>query len=528
MDPAQVIELNALRYQEPMNAVIERGDSNVQQFYRDATVFLTGGSGFIGKQLIEKLFRSCAIKKLYMLTRPKKGKTIQQRLDSMFEDPLYERLRSKQPKFADKIIPVEGDVTQIRLGLNERDWARLTQEVSVIFHVAATIRFDEPLRKATFTNLRGTREVLVLAKQCGNLKKLIHVSTAFCHATLERTNTDVAEEFYPCPIPPHTMIALAEELDEAKMNNITKGLIDGWPNTYTFTKALAEELVRTSSDNLPVCVVRPPIVLPTYYEPNPGWLDVSTIMGPSGVYLGGGIGVLRVFHTDISMDLYVAPLDYVNNAIIAAGWDSTLKTDGTDVPIYTIKKPLRYGFISETMRRYREQLSCPKCVWWPYLFEVKSKFLYFLMSWYFHYIPAYLVDMVVVPLGLLPKEVSSIVDIFKKVDKLSDLYDYFIANTWNMKDDNLQKMIARMSDADRAIYNCDVSTFDAEEFIKVWGIGLRKYIVKDGLVNTAEGFKKQSYLKILHFVVFGIYTYGLWWVACLIFSLISSVLGMFF
>lgn len=57
MDSAQEIELNALARQKPMNDVIDRFDSNVQQFYKDATIFLTGGSGFIGKQLVEKLFR---------------------------------------------------------------------------------------------------------------------------------------------------------------------------------------------------------------------------------------------------------------------------------------------------------------------------------------------------------------------------------------------------------------------------------------------------------------------------------------
>lgn len=36
-------------------------------------------------------------------------------------------------------------------------------------------------------------------------------------------------------------------------------LIKGWPNTYTFTKAVAEELVRTMGKDLPLCVVRPSI-----------------------------------------------------------------------------------------------------------------------------------------------------------------------------------------------------------------------------------------------------------------------------
>ncbi|CAB3219775.1 unnamed protein product [Arctia plantaginis] len=170
MDPAQEIELSALARQKPMNDVIDIGDSPVQLFYEGATVFVTGGSGFIGKQLIEKLFRSCAIEKLYLLIRPKKSMTIQERLNQMLQNPVYDLLRTKKPEFADKIIPVEGNINEIRLGLSEKDWSMLTDEVNIIFHVAATIRFDEKLRKATLTNIRSSREALELARSCKNLK----------------------------------------------------------------------------------------------------------------------------------------------------------------------------------------------------------------------------------------------------------------------------------------------------------------------------------------------------------------------
>lgn len=32
-----------------------------------------------------------------------------------------------------------------------------------------------------------------------------------------------------------------------------------WPNTYTFTKAIGEEVIRTAGLDLPRCIVKPPV-----------------------------------------------------------------------------------------------------------------------------------------------------------------------------------------------------------------------------------------------------------------------------
>ena len=45
------------------------------------------------------------------------------------------------------------------------------------------------------------------------------------------------------------------------------------PNTYTFTKLLAEQMVSDYSHNLPICIVRPSIVTAAIEDPFPGWVD---------------------------------------------------------------------------------------------------------------------------------------------------------------------------------------------------------------------------------------------------------------
>lgn len=70
----------------------------------------------------------------------------------------------------EKLYPMLGDMTKLRLGLSDDDYNYLTENISVVFHVAASVRFDESIRDATIMNVRGTREVVELCKQMKGLK----------------------------------------------------------------------------------------------------------------------------------------------------------------------------------------------------------------------------------------------------------------------------------------------------------------------------------------------------------------------
>lgn len=63
--------------------------SEIQQFYKGKTIFITGGSGLMGKVLIEKLLFSCSdLDKIYILIRPKKGRSAELRIEEMFKLPV--------------------------------------------------------------------------------------------------------------------------------------------------------------------------------------------------------------------------------------------------------------------------------------------------------------------------------------------------------------------------------------------------------------------------------------------------------
>lgn len=63
--------------------------NSVQEFYKGKTIFITGGSGFMGKVLVEKLLYACSdVKELILLMRPKRGKSASQRVEDFSKIPV--------------------------------------------------------------------------------------------------------------------------------------------------------------------------------------------------------------------------------------------------------------------------------------------------------------------------------------------------------------------------------------------------------------------------------------------------------
>lgn len=67
-----------------------------------------------------------------------------------------------------KVIP--GDITEAKLGISESDMILLRNKVNIVFHAAATVRFDEDLKVAIEINLLGTQKVVEFCKQLENLE----------------------------------------------------------------------------------------------------------------------------------------------------------------------------------------------------------------------------------------------------------------------------------------------------------------------------------------------------------------------
>jgi fatty acyl-CoA reductase len=64
----------------------------ITEFYRGTNIFMTGATGFLGKVLLEKILRSCpGVGNVYVLIRPKKGKTPSDRVEDIVNLPVIRK-----------------------------------------------------------------------------------------------------------------------------------------------------------------------------------------------------------------------------------------------------------------------------------------------------------------------------------------------------------------------------------------------------------------------------------------------------
>ena len=92
-----------------------------------------------------------------------------------------------------------------------------------------------------------------------------------------------------------------------------KEVIGSHPNTYAFTKALAEQWLFQSATDLPLAIVRPSIVIAAWKDPFPGWID--NFNGPTGLIIQAASGILRSIVVDSKSRADFIPVDVVINLV---------------------------------------------------------------------------------------------------------------------------------------------------------------------------------------------------------------------
>ncbi|MCC6214227.1 MAG: AMP-binding protein [Polyangiaceae bacterium] len=288
------------------------------------------------------LDRVPSLERMWLVVRPKGGQTADERFwndiaTSRVLDPLRER---HGPRFeawlAERVIPIAGDVVHPFCGLASELREDLRGRIDAVVNASGVVDFDPPLDEALEVNAFGVQNLVALARDLGEVP-LLHTSTCF----VAGDRTGIIEEVDPRehPFPragelsqahwepgreiaecldvieqarhrandafrqsrflddakrnlrergePGTGAVLEAEVEKVRRKFVEAQLSDmgmeramfwGFPNTYTYTKAIGEQIVAASG--LRFTVVRPAIVESTVAFPFPGWNEGINTSAP--------------------------------------------------------------------------------------------------------------------------------------------------------------------------------------------------------------------------------------------------------
>jgi long-chain acyl-CoA synthetase len=266
---------------------------------------------------------------------------------------------------------LDGDITDPFLGLSERVLAELAGQVDVVVNCAGLVSFNPPLEVGLKINTYGVRNAVELSQRLG--VPLVHVSTAFVVGnksglvfedeeivgyfprkgeldgrdfSLQNELDDAArlvkrlrEQAEDHALTSEFRTRALERLEEDGRDGrdektlrlavgrerklwLTQKLTDvgmerarswGWPNTYTYTKSLGEQVIAGAPD-LRYAIVRPSIVESALRYPFPGWNEGFTTSAPLSY---AGIKGHRLIPAAERSILDIIPVDLVAGSLIA-------------------------------------------------------------------------------------------------------------------------------------------------------------------------------------------------------------------
>jgi long-chain acyl-CoA synthetase len=282
------------------------------------------------------------LRHVYLVVRPKAGLDASARYwkeiaSSEVMRPLRERHGERFEAFLrEKVTPVAGDVAELYCGLSASLREGLRGKVATVVNASGVVEFDPPLDVALEVNAFGVQNLVALARDLGDVP-LFHTSTCFVAGSrtgfveernplehpfprageLERAHWDADREIAECLDVIKQARHRADDafrqshfVDEAKRRLRAAGaptygaVLDaevakvrrlyieerlaemgmeraqfwGWPNTYTYTKSLGEQIV--ASSGLPFTIGRPAIIESTVSFPFPGWNEGVNTSAP--------------------------------------------------------------------------------------------------------------------------------------------------------------------------------------------------------------------------------------------------------
>jgi thioester reductase-like protein len=234
------------------------------------TILLTGYPGFLAGRLVPRLLEA----------------DDEARVVALVEARMAARARELAPDGVDIQV---GDITDPKLGLDDRTYDRLTRETVAVHHLAAVYDLAVGAELAERVNVLGTQHVVDFCRRCAQIERHHYVSTAYV-AGLRSGHV------------------LESDLAAGQ----------AFKNFYESTKFAAEVLVRAAMDEVPTTVYRPAIVVG---DSRTG--ETQKFDGP--YYMLRTISAVRGPLAQIGRDdspFNVVPVDFVIDAIGACAGDT--------------------------------------------------------------------------------------------------------------------------------------------------------------------------------------------------------------
>ncbi|CAF1208333.1 unnamed protein product [Rotaria sordida] len=469
--------------------------SAISRFFNGKSVFITGATGFIGKQIIEKLLRSCpGIDNIYILIRSKRGAHVHERVQQLCSLALFDKVRLLTPNFKSKIIPIIGDLTKANLDLTNEDEQTLIEHCHIIINSGASIRFHEPLKQSIKANVYSVQNIINLCKKMKQLQSFVHISTAYIHCY----RTDMTEVIYPMNDNPNTLLESLEYFDDQMFNHLSERLAKQYPNNYAYTKSLAEYLLLKQGNSLPIAIVRPSIVGAAWKEPIPGWIDSYT--GVTSIIAAIGKRLIRVAFTSPTVDLPIIPVDVVANMTVAVAWITATNNNSLSTPtVYnccTGKNIKTYLTVEDFFRILATETTAigfeNYSIIGPSVTTITNKPYYCFRYYTDEVVPAYMMDIIAYLTFKKPKMVK----LQEKISYLKLSLEYFAQNQWIFANQNSQLLQSQMNDFDRQEFSFNLTELNWPSYIRNYCIGIKKYLLKEDLQQSSiKKSSKYSFIK---------------------------------
>jgi len=366
-------------------------------------VLVTGVTGFLGAALFERLLSDFPDTRVALLVRGRYETAASDRLAELVGRPAFNSLRGRVggdgilQMLQERVTVLEGDVSGTL--------PELPGDLDVVVHCAASVAFDPPIDQAFQTNVLGALKLYEAVIAGGSRPRLVHVSTAYVagmkkgiipeapldHRVDWRVETDAAlaartitenasrkpevlDRFVAKARAEHGRagpMAVSANAEERREEWVTKRLVQygraraqalGWPDVYTFTKALGERAVEelAAANGLPLSVVRPSIIESALDRPYPGWIEGFKMAEP--IILAYGRGAIPEFPAIPEGVMDVIPIDLVVNAVVAVAGQKPPASEGARYFHVSSgsRNPLSFHLLYELVREYFQRHPLPE------------------------------------------------------------------------------------------------------------------------------------------------------------------------